>query len=714
MENKIEQTKLLSVSLLVSNSIEYIDRCMESIVPLLNQIPSELIVVDTGGTDGSIDIARKYADCVVQFSWCDDFAAARNAGLEKSNGEWFLFLDDDEWFDDVREIIDFFQSGEYKKYNCASYKIRNYVDFQGKRWSEVRTIRLTKRTRETKFVSKIHEYLSPTLAPEKRFEAYVHHYGYVYKDKKKEREHFKRNVDLIKQGLVEHPEDLRLIVQLAQEYCAINEYQASEDICIKKIDEYIGGTARDNAYVGWMIYNVVNMELAKRDMHQAYEYVVKYTELQWLNAVTLMCLMYFKTLLCEELDKTNEIFVSAKLFFAIHDEVNKNIEAYCNEIILSQDEIIQNDARWTVLQGLLRASMKEKNYDCVHACVSEILSSDRKIGNKETIRTLLQWCKVEKNIQSRTGIIEKIVTTTEDQKLLIMLLDEDESDELINVLCSNIVDKRDNQEFLAQFLAVKEINAGKDDETIKELVKTAFCCSNPYELCSGFWSALELIKIDYNEFLSEHEMEDWFYKTNAFIKGAKREKIEAVYHALCQADVTCNQLCYVNITCLDYLLRNNVAEGKLDDWNRLMMDYVQLVQAFYGQYVTPGVENGELSFLLPKAYRFALKMIEAETNTDNIVEYAKRIRDAAQVYPDMADACKKIIEKISNRRVLGSVSNEFVDLANSVKEKVNEFVEAGQYQQAMEVIIELRKMLPNDEEVCTLERRICEVMRNDI
>ena len=112
MNPKKEKLKL-SISLLVSNSIDTIEKCMNSLVPLLEQVPSELIIVDTGGTDGSIDIARKYADKVVPFTWCNDFAKARNAGFFEAKGEWFLFLDDDEWFEDVSEIISFFNSGEY-------------------------------------------------------------------------------------------------------------------------------------------------------------------------------------------------------------------------------------------------------------------------------------------------------------------------------------------------------------------------------------------------------------------------------------------------------------------------------------------------------------------------------------------------------------------------------------------------------------------------
>ncbi len=66
--------------------------CLESVSALADQI----VVVDTGSVDATVDIARAHGAEVHHFSWCDDFAAARNASLSHARGDFVLVLDADE------------------------------------------------------------------------------------------------------------------------------------------------------------------------------------------------------------------------------------------------------------------------------------------------------------------------------------------------------------------------------------------------------------------------------------------------------------------------------------------------------------------------------------------------------------------------------------------------------------------------------------------
>ena len=93
---KKTQKPVLTISLLVSNRIDTIKKCMESIRPLLEQVPSELIVVDTVGeenSDGSLAIAREYTDKIIPFDWCPLPAQCRQAWQalshpDRSNLTW--------------------------------------------------------------------------------------------------------------------------------------------------------------------------------------------------------------------------------------------------------------------------------------------------------------------------------------------------------------------------------------------------------------------------------------------------------------------------------------------------------------------------------------------------------------------------------------------------------------------------------------------------
>ena len=142
----------LTISLLVSDRRDTLKKCLDSIVPLLNATNSELIIVFTGKEEETLEIARRYTSHIIPFTWCNDFSKARNAGLMEAGGEWFLYLDDDEWFEDTTEIIEFFRSGEYRDYQSATYIQRNYDDWEGRSYNDAQVARMSRLTPENKVV----------------------------------------------------------------------------------------------------------------------------------------------------------------------------------------------------------------------------------------------------------------------------------------------------------------------------------------------------------------------------------------------------------------------------------------------------------------------------------------------------------------------------------------------------------------------------------
>ena len=76
----------LSLCMIVKNEEEVLARCLESARPLVE----EIVIVDTGSTDRTKEIAAQFTDRIFSFEWTDDFSAARNFSFSKAHGDYIL------------------------------------------------------------------------------------------------------------------------------------------------------------------------------------------------------------------------------------------------------------------------------------------------------------------------------------------------------------------------------------------------------------------------------------------------------------------------------------------------------------------------------------------------------------------------------------------------------------------------------------------------
>ncbi len=82
----------VSLCMIVKNEEEHLRDCLDSVHDLVDQI----VVIDTGSTDKTIEIAREFGAEVHDFQWCDDFSAARNESIKYAKCKWILWVDADE------------------------------------------------------------------------------------------------------------------------------------------------------------------------------------------------------------------------------------------------------------------------------------------------------------------------------------------------------------------------------------------------------------------------------------------------------------------------------------------------------------------------------------------------------------------------------------------------------------------------------------------
>ena len=85
-------TPRLTVCMIVRNEERFLEQCLQSVQP----IASQTVILDTGSTDATVDIARRFGAEIHHFEWCENFATARNVSLQYAREDWILTLDADE------------------------------------------------------------------------------------------------------------------------------------------------------------------------------------------------------------------------------------------------------------------------------------------------------------------------------------------------------------------------------------------------------------------------------------------------------------------------------------------------------------------------------------------------------------------------------------------------------------------------------------------
>jgi glycosyltransferase involved in cell wall biosynthesis len=169
----------LSLCLIVKNEKENLPACLES----AKDLAGEIIVVDTGSTDGTQDIARSFGAVVVQTDWQGDFSRARNLSLDRAAGRWILWLDaDDRLLDrDKRAIRALAQADPDIDPKAYGLMVKNSRD-GGLTGSVFNQIRVFPNRPDLRFRSPVHEQILPALeeagVPVEYLDVRVLHTGY--------------------------------------------------------------------------------------------------------------------------------------------------------------------------------------------------------------------------------------------------------------------------------------------------------------------------------------------------------------------------------------------------------------------------------------------------------------------------------------------------------------------------------------------------------
>nr|WP_206154833.1 glycosyltransferase [Clostridium muellerianum] len=207
--------------MIVKNEEENLERCIKSIKDLVD----EIIIVDTGSTDKTVEIAKSYGAKVYYFKWCDDFSAARNESLKYATKDWILIMDADDEFcmedkEKFKKLIKNLNDNILYYFETLSY----LGDEKSLNVNVNLNPRLFKNNFGYYYSGAVHnQLLNSDISVIGRSEPLrIYHYGYMKKNMidKNKRE---RNMNILKRLIREQPDNKFNYFNLGNEYCCLNE-----------------------------------------------------------------------------------------------------------------------------------------------------------------------------------------------------------------------------------------------------------------------------------------------------------------------------------------------------------------------------------------------------------------------------------------------------------------------------------------------------------
>jgi len=240
VQSSKSELQSLSVCLIVKNEEKFLGQCLKSV----RGVASQIVVVDTGSTDRTVEIAREHGAEIYSFAWNDDFSAARNAALEHAASDWILMLDaDEELSADGREKI------KTAMNNAAVMAWRLPIVEMGREAEGCSFVpRLFRNAPGLFYVGRVHEQIFTSVEVrraewglENRLgEAVLIHHGYA-PELMRDRNKIERNLRLLERAIAELPDEPHLLMNYGLELArsgrgadALGHYRNAFDILSSK------------------------------------------------------------------------------------------------------------------------------------------------------------------------------------------------------------------------------------------------------------------------------------------------------------------------------------------------------------------------------------------------------------------------------------------------------------------------------------------------
>ena len=205
----------ISLCMIVKNEELFIEQCLSS----ADNFVDEIIIADTGSSDKTISICKKFRSKIIDYKWNNNFSDARNCSLSFAENDWILVLDADEKIVpecDLKPVLHKADAGVwgffFERLNLTA------PDSEFRQWSDFAT-RLFRNNKTIKYSNPVHEKVDDSILRNgkliRQFPGKIEHFGFLNKTKFLEKSF--KYIEMLENQIKIHPDNFKLYIMLAAE-----------------------------------------------------------------------------------------------------------------------------------------------------------------------------------------------------------------------------------------------------------------------------------------------------------------------------------------------------------------------------------------------------------------------------------------------------------------------------------------------------------------
>ncbi|MDU2063419.1 MAG: glycosyltransferase family 2 protein [Sporomusaceae bacterium] len=671
----------LSINMMVKNEERNLERCLNSLQELRRLVPSELIIVDTGSTDNTVDIAKKYTDQVYFHPWENDFSAMRNTTIGYAKGEWILIMDADEELTEVQPIVNFLNSPDRKRFGAVAIDGKNFTDSNDQNsFSMMMTLHLFKNDGYFHYEGAVHN------QPVFKGEAYylpvtLHHYGYLADDPVLMERKFQRTSGILKSELEKDPENMYYWYQLSVSYGMHNDIALAVDAIEKAYRLY----KKQKTELSMYIYTHMAMMYQMAREFDKVEAICE-ESLQVKEGYIDIC--YFLAEAKTALGKKAEGIKYYEKYFRMVDELEpREHDLAVPEYAMAH----QNMAAYNMVQ-LYRT---EQRY-------ADSLMIARRITDRKLVREILQsiifaYGKLQKFKELRAYYDEEW-QDEEDfffetlEKMTYEFFQSEKAD-----IAHQFCDIKHFYGLLCKIIVQKE--TGRFSVDLVNQIDAMKLAEMPV-FCSEIFYYLLEVKYPLEKCF-ENFKETWFVPVFKYVSGRHAHLGQVIFEYFAAYDFENNfeKSKLTKMFCRFALLLDHLPETSYQElFNKYIQAGTFCLQTIYNSLVidnelTYELKNDEETFLLYMTQALKYKEVQSE--------YVRYLRLALQAMPQM----KRGIEMLLNDVIKADI-NPMEELLDELMVQLQDMIQQGQYSEAERVITESEAIVGKNSRLLTLKAQL--------